>query len=87
MLKKEPWKVILCASPSCREHMLSPEKPGATTSGLSRDTLEEYKIYPEIDNETFTQFTCPRCGTTTTWGITRRAAAKALYEHFEGGML
>ena len=83
----EPWKAILCDSPPCREHRLSSEQPGATISSLNRDALEEYRIYPDIDNETFTQFTCSRCGTTTTWGITRRAAAKALYEHFEGGAL
>jgi len=83
----EPWKTILCDSPACRAHILSSENPESGTSKLDQDALEKYKILPDIDNETFTQFTCPRCGTITTWGITRRAAAKALYEHFEGGVL
>jgi predicted RNA-binding Zn-ribbon protein involved in translation (DUF1610 family) len=60
--------------------MFEPEKDGSPTTKLNQDTIEKYKIYPDIDNEVMTQFTCPRCGKVITWGITRRQVMKTLYE-------
>ena len=79
----EPWKAIICDSERCREEMHSPVSPGSRISKLNQDTIEDYKIYPDIDNEVMTQFTCRRCGKVHTWGVTRRAAVKALYEWFK----
>ena len=66
----EPWKVIICESEQCVREAFAED-------GSVR---EEYKIYPEIDTSEFTQFTCPRCGYTETWGITRRQVSKILYD-------
>ncbi len=78
----EPWKTILCDSEQCISEMSEPEEEGFPVIKLNQDTIEEYKIYPDIDNAVMTQFTCPRCGTVTTWGVTRRQIAKTLYERF-----
>ncbi len=66
----EPWKAIYCDSDTCLEE-------------LNQDTVEELKIYPDVDNETVTQFTCPRCGKVETWGVTRRDVARILHERFK----
>lgn len=78
----EPWKVIICDSDECIKEMSEPEEPGSLVSKLNQETLEDYKIYPDVDNEMMTQFTCPRCGKVQTWGVTRRQVAKVLYERF-----
>ena len=80
---REPWKVIICDSDECISEMFEEESPGSPNTKLNEDTLEEYKIYPDIDNEVMTQFTCPRCGKVETWGGTRRAVARVLYERFK----
>jgi len=80
---KDPWKSILCDSPQCVSEMFEPEQEGSRISKLNQDTIEKYKIYPDIDTAEFTQFTCPRCGKVETWGVTRRLVAKTLYERFE----
>jgi predicted RNA-binding Zn-ribbon protein involved in translation (DUF1610 family) len=79
----EPWKSIICDSEQCINEMFEPEEEGSMVSKLNQTTLEQYKIYPEIDTPEFTQFTCPRCGRIETWGVTRRQIAKTLYERFE----
>lgn len=78
----EPWKVIICDSDECLSQMFVPENMKQETNNLTEDALKQFKIFPEIDNETLTQFTCPRCGKITTWGITRRVIAKKLYERY-----
>ncbi len=78
----EPWKAILCDSEQCISEMSEPEEAGFPVTKLNQDTIEEYKLCPDIDNEVMTQFTCPRCGRVTTWGVTRRQIAKTLYERF-----
>ena len=78
----EPWKTILCDSKQCISEMFESEHAGSPNTKLNQDTIGEYKLYPEIDNEVMTQFTCPRCGKVTTWGVTRRKVAKTLYERF-----
>ena len=70
----EPWKSIVCDDPAC--FFESVDETGAVR--------EEFRIFPEIDTPEFTQFTCPRCGKTETWGVTRRQVAKTLYERFQG---
>ncbi len=52
-------------------------------NSLSKAALEVYKIYPDMDNELLTQFTCPRCSKVTTWGVTRRSVQKQLYERYK----
>jgi hypothetical protein len=76
----EPWKTVLCDSKECISEMFDAEEEGSPTTKLDQATLEKYKIYPDLDNEVVTQFTCPRCGKVQTWGITRRNVAKILYE-------
>ena len=66
----EPWKRTVCENPECFKQAL-----GAI--GLVK---EEAYLYPVIDNEVMTQFTCPECGTHQTWGVTRRQVQKILYE-------
>jgi hypothetical protein len=78
----EVWKSILCDSDECISEMSEPEEPGDLVTKLNQETIEKYKIWPDIDNDLMTQFTCPRCGKVTTWGITRRNIAKRLYERF-----
>jgi len=68
----EPWKVIVCGEEQCMADALDEE--GKVKEG--------YHLDPEIDTPEFTQFTCPRCGKTETWGVTRRQVAKTLYERF-----
>ncbi len=70
----EPWKSIVCDDPAC--FFESVDETGAVR--------EEFRIFPGVDTPEFTQFTCPRCGKTETWGITRRQVAKTLYERFQG---
>ena len=70
----EPWKNIICDDPACFFNSID-------EAGVVR---EEFRIFPEIDTPEFTQFTCPRCGKTETWGVTRRQVAKTLYEKFQG---
>ena len=79
----EPWKSTICDSDECISEQWAPEFPGSPNSKLNQDTVEDYKIYPDIDNEVMTQFTCPRCGKIETWGVTRSAVAKTLYERFK----
>lgn len=66
----EPWKRIVCSNKNCMAQALD----------LAGNVKAAAYILPEIDNETLTQFTCPLCGTTETWGVTRRKIAKTLYE-------
>jgi predicted RNA-binding Zn-ribbon protein involved in translation (DUF1610 family) len=51
--------------------------------GEEESVIKDYKIYPDIDTEAITQFTCPRCGKVETWGETRRSVARVLYERFK----
>jgi len=69
----EPWKTIICDSDQCISEMFGEEEAA----------IEDYKIYPDIDTESMTQFTCPRCGKVETWGETRRSVARVLYERFK----
>ncbi len=69
----DPWKTIICDGPACFFESVNAD---GTVKG-------EAKIYPEIDNEVTTQFTCPRCGKIETWGPTRRDVARVLYERFK----
>ena len=78
----EPWKTILCDSKECISEMFTSENMKAKDNSLTEEAAERFKIYPEIDNEMFTQFKCPRCGKITTWGKTRREVAKALYKRY-----
>lgn len=80
----EPWKVILCDSDQCIEEMSEPETPGEPVTRLNNTTIQEYQIWPDVDTEEVTQFTCPRCGKVTTWGKTRRHVAKVMYERLYG---
>lgn len=66
----EPWKNIICQSEQCLKEALDEE--GKIKS--------DYLIFPDIDNDIVTQFTCSRCGQVETWGVTRRHVAKVLYE-------
>ena len=79
----EPWKSILCDSDQCVSEMFEPEEAGSPVAKLNQETIDDYKIYPDIDNEVMTQFTCPRCGKIETWGVTRRSVAKTRYERFK----
>jgi predicted RNA-binding Zn-ribbon protein involved in translation (DUF1610 family) len=79
----EPWKTIICDSDDCISEQFAPLSPGSPNSKLNQDTIEAYKIYPDIDTKAVTQFTCPRCGKIETWGATRRQVAKTLYERFK----
>lgn len=78
----EPWKAIICDSDKCMSEMFVPENMQRGTNSLTAEAVEKFKIFPEIDNETLTQFTCPKCGKVTTWGVTRRNIAKQLYERY-----
>jgi len=62
--------------------MFVSENMKASDNGLTKEAIEKYKIYPDIDNAVMTQFTCPRCGEVVTWGVTRRQVAKTLYKRF-----
>lgn len=76
----ESWKTVLCDSEQCISEMFVPENMKASDNSLTDEAIEKYKIYPDLDNEVVTQFTCPRCGKVATWGVTRRSVAKTLYE-------
>jgi len=78
----ESWKTILCDSEQCISQMFKSEGAGLPITKISKETLEKYKVYPDIDNDVMTQFTCPKCGKVVTWGVTRRKIAKTLYERF-----
>jgi len=69
----EIWKRIICSSPECLKINFS----------AAEKISEESYIYPDIDNQVMTQFTCPRCGRVETWGLTRRKIAKVLYERYK----
>jgi len=66
----EPWKVIICQQNKCLAEAF--QEDGSVKS--------DYRITPDVDTLEVTQFTCPRCGTVETWGITRRTIAKTLWE-------
>jgi len=83
----EPWKYTLCDSLICLNERISAGDVDPETSTLKPEAVSKYKIAPEVDNETFTQFRCPRCGAIKTWGITRREVEKVLYERFANGVL
>lgn len=78
----DPWKVIICDSPKCVSEMFVPENMKAEDNSLNDMALSKYKIYPDVDTEELTQFTCRNCGDVTAWGPTRRSIAKQLYERF-----
>lgn len=80
----EEWKSIICDSAKCVSEMFVPENMKAVDNSLNEMAVQKYKIYPDIDNETVTQFTCNRCGKVTTWGVTRRSIAKQLHERYNG---
>jgi predicted RNA-binding Zn-ribbon protein involved in translation (DUF1610 family) len=69
----EPWKTIICDSEQCISEMFGEEDL----------VVADYKIYPDVDTEGTIQFTCPRCGKVETWGETRSAVARVLYERFK----
>ncbi len=71
----EPWKVIVCSSDSCQ----------ASAFDVGGNVLEGYHVYPDVDVEYMTQFTCPGCGKVETWGPTRCRVAKLLYERLNCG--
>lgn len=79
----EPWKTTLCDSKECISEMFVPENMKAEDNSLTKEAVEKYKIFPDIDNDVMAQFTCPRCGKVETWGVTRRNVAKILYEKFQ----
>lgn len=79
----EPWKAIICDSDQCMSEMFVPDNMRAEDNSLNTEALERYKIYPDVDTEEVTQFTCPRCGKVTTWGITRRNIARQLHERYQ----
>ncbi len=79
----EPWKAIICDSDQCVSEMFIPENMKAKDNSLNEEALVKYKIYPDVDTEEVTQFTCPRCGRVTTWGITRQNIARQLYERYQ----
>lgn len=70
----DAWKVIVCRTKECFANALD------ETGKIKEDA----KIWPKFDTETFTQFTCPRCGKSETWGVTRCAVAQILYERTGG---
>ena len=78
----EPWKSIICDSEQCVSEMFVPENMKASDNSLTDKAIEKLKIYPEVDDSYMTVFKCPRCGKSTTWGVTRRKIAKALYERY-----
>ncbi len=80
---REPWKSILCDSEQCISEMFKEKESDSLNTKLDPETIESYKIYPDIDNDLLSQFTCPRCGKVETWGVTRRNVAKILYEKFK----
>jgi predicted RNA-binding Zn-ribbon protein involved in translation (DUF1610 family) len=79
----EEWKSIICDSDQCISEMFVQENMKISDNSLSDAALGKYKIYPDVDNEILTQFTCPRCGKVTTWGVTRRGIAQQLYERYQ----
>lgn len=78
----EEWKSIICDSEQCMSEMFVPENMRAVDNSLNDEALAKYKIYPDVDTEAVTQFTCSRCGKVTTWGVTRRSIAKQLHERY-----
>lgn len=76
------WKAVLCDSEQCISEMFVSENMKASDNSLTDEAVTKYKIYPDVDTEAVTQFTCPRCGKVQTWGVTRRQVAKTLYERF-----
>jgi hypothetical protein len=81
----EKWKAIICDSPKCVSEMFVPENMKSSDNSLNERALQKYRILPDIDNTIMTQFTCPRCGKITTWGITRKETAQVLYERYNEG--
>lgn len=79
----DPWKAVLCDSEQCISEMFVSENMQALNNRLTKEAIERYKIYPDVDNETVTQFTCGRCGKVQTWGRSRRQIAQTLYERFK----
>lgn len=78
----EEWKSIICDSPECISKMFVPENMKAVDNSLTTAALEKYKIYPDVDTEELTQFTCRNCGKVTAWGPTRRSIAQQLHERY-----
>lgn len=81
-MERETWKAILCDSNKCINEMFISKNMKTSDNSLTDEAIALYKIYPDIDNDVMTQFTCPRCGKTITWGITRKKIQKILYEKF-----
>ncbi len=78
----EKWKSIICDSDKCISEMFVPENMRAANNSLNDMALDKYKIYPDVDTEELTQFTCRNCGKVTVWGPTRRSIHKKLYEEY-----
>jgi hypothetical protein len=79
---KEEWKSIICDSDQCMSVMFVPENMRSADNSLNDEALQKYKIYPDVDTEEVTQFSCRRCGKVTTWGPTRRDISKQLHERY-----
>jgi len=79
----EEWKSIICDSDQCMNEMFVPENMKASDNSLNDKALGLYKIKPDIDNDVFTQFTCPRCGKITTWGVSQKNVMQLLYERYK----
>jgi len=47
----EPWKTVLCDSEECMSEMFVSENMKASDNSLTNEAIQNYKIYPEIDNE------------------------------------
>ena len=62
--------------------MFVTENMKAVNNSLNDMALRKYKIYPDVDTEELTQFTCRNCGKVTAWGPTRRSIAKQLHERY-----
>ena len=78
----EEWKTIICDSDQCLSEMFVSENMKAEDNSLNANALQKYKIWPDIDNESTTQFTCLRCGKVTTWGTERRNVMEQLHERY-----
>ncbi|KKL76325.1 hypothetical protein LCGC14_1746460 [marine sediment metagenome] len=78
----EKWKSIICDSDKCISEMFIPENMRAADNSLNDMALQKYKIYPDVDTEELTQFTCRRCGKVTAWGPTQRSIHKQLHERY-----
>ena len=66
----EPWKITICQNTECLYEAL--DANGNIKVG--------FHLHPNVDNEVMTQFTCPKCGLSQTWGITRREAQRVIYK-------